>query len=197
MLSIAIKEENSHFEHGLKIIITRLANQWHQKICFLPADDIDRADIAFLSLDEDWFSAGCYEIPIHTRHQHRVIICNKCVKAKLMFSPCLYMLPLIYRADDVEEISKKMVLILQKRALRSSVPATICHYCTTRNFSIAERQFLMFLASGYTVAETAHLLALSEVQAKATRRSIMKKLHVKNEQQFLKYIRVNLSFLQS
>ncbi|EBF0365314.1 fimbriae biosynthesis transcriptional regulator FimW, partial [Salmonella enterica] len=25
MLSIAIKEQNSHFEHGLKIIMTRLA----------------------------------------------------------------------------------------------------------------------------------------------------------------------------
>ena len=196
MLSIAIKEENSHFEHGLKIIITRLASQWHQEICFLAVDDIDRADIAFLSLNEDWFSAGCYEIPIHTRHQHRVIICSRCDKDKLMFRPCLYMLPLIYREDDVEEIGKKMVLILQKRALRSSVPATICHYCTTRNFSIPERQFLMFLASGYTVTETAHLLELSEVQAKATRRSIMRKLHVKNEQQFLRYIRVNLSFLQ-
>ncbi|MNI33317.1 Bacterial regulatory protein, luxR family [compost metagenome] len=107
------------------------------------------------------------------------------------------MLPLIYREDDVEEIGKKMVLILQKRALRTSVPATICHYCTTRNFSIAERQFLMFLASGYTSAETAQLLALSEVEAKVTRRSIMRKLQVKNEQQFLRYIRVNLSFLQN
>ncbi|AGR57719.1 Fimbriae W protein [Salmonella bongori N268-08] len=28
MLSIAIKEQNSHFEHGLKIIMTRLTNQW-------------------------------------------------------------------------------------------------------------------------------------------------------------------------
>ena len=54
MLSIAIKEENSHFEHGLKIIISHLANQWHQEICFLPVEDIDRADIAFISLDEDW-----------------------------------------------------------------------------------------------------------------------------------------------
>lgn len=63
MLSIAIKDENSHFEHGLKIIITRLTNQWRQEICFLPVDDIDRADIAFLSLDEEWLSAGCYEIP--------------------------------------------------------------------------------------------------------------------------------------
>lgn len=63
MLSVAIKEQNSHFEHGLKIIMTRLTHQWHQKIQFLPADDIDKADIAFLSLDEDWFSAGCYQIP--------------------------------------------------------------------------------------------------------------------------------------
>ncbi len=58
MLSIAIKEENSHFEHGLKIIISHLANQWHQEICFLPVEDIDRADIAFISLDEDWLSAA-------------------------------------------------------------------------------------------------------------------------------------------
>ena len=33
MLSIAIKDENSHFEHGLKIIITRLTNQWRQETC--------------------------------------------------------------------------------------------------------------------------------------------------------------------
>ncbi|HDS6873870.1 TPA: fimbriae biosynthesis transcriptional regulator FimW, partial [Citrobacter koseri] len=29
MLSVAIKEQNSHFEHGLKIIMTRLTHQWH------------------------------------------------------------------------------------------------------------------------------------------------------------------------
>ena len=100
MLSIAIKEENSHFEHGLKIIISHLANQWHQEICFLPVEDIDRADIAFISLDEDWLSADCYQIPVHTRRQHRVVICNRNDKDKLMFRPCLYMLPLIYREDD-------------------------------------------------------------------------------------------------
>lgn len=59
MLRIAIKEQNSHFEHGLKIIMTRLANQWQQKIDFLPPEEIDNADIAFLALDDDWFSAGC------------------------------------------------------------------------------------------------------------------------------------------
>lgn len=197
MLSIAIKEENSHFENGLKIIISRLANQWHQEICFLPVEDIDRADIAFISLDEDWLSAECYQVPIHTRRQHRVIICNGYDKDKLMFRPCLYMLPLIYREDGVEEITKKLTLILQKRALRHSVPATICHYCTTRNFSIAERQFLMSLATGYTLEETAQLLSISDIQARATRRRIMKKLHVKNEQQFLRYIRAHLSFLQN
>ncbi|MDI5454493.1 hypothetical protein MJM04_33130, partial [Salmonella enterica subsp. enterica serovar Cerro] len=42
------KEQNSHFEHGLKIIMTRLANQWQQKIDFLPPEEIDNADIAFL-----------------------------------------------------------------------------------------------------------------------------------------------------
>ena len=171
MLSIAIKEENSHFEHGLKIIISHLANQWHQEIC--------------------------YQIPIHTRRQHRVVICNRNDKDKLMFRPCLYMLPLIYREDDVEEMTKKLVPILQKRALRNNVPATICHYCTTRNFSVDERKFLMFLASGYTLAETAHLLSISDLQAKATRRGIMKKLHVKNDQQFLRYIRAHLNFLQN
>lgn len=55
----------------------------------------------------------------------------------------------------------------------------------------------MFLASGYTLAETAHLLSVSDIQAKATRRSIMKKLHVKNDQQFLRYIRAHLNFLQN
>ncbi len=49
MLRIAIKEQNSHFEHGLKIIMTRLANQWQQKIDFLPPEEIDNADIAFLA----------------------------------------------------------------------------------------------------------------------------------------------------
>lgn len=82
MLSIAIKEQNSHFEHGLKIIMTRLANQWQQKIDFLPPEEIDNADIAFLALDDDWFSAGCYQIPMHTQHQLRAIICNKCDKEK-------------------------------------------------------------------------------------------------------------------
>lgn len=128
MLSIAIKDENSHFEHGLKIIITRLTNQWRQEICFLPVDDIDRADIAFLSLDEEWLSAGCYEIPRHTRHQHRVIICSKCDKDKLMFRPCLYMLPLIYREDDVEEIGKKWYSFCKNA---HSVPASLPPSVTT------------------------------------------------------------------
>lgn len=158
MLSIAIKEQNSHFEHGLKIIMTRLANQWQQKIDFLPPEEIDNADIAFLALDDDWFSAGCYQIPMHTQHQLRAIICNKCDKEKLMFRPCLYMLPHIYREDDVEEITRKMILILHKRALRHSVPSGICHYCTTRHFSVTERHLLKLIASGYHLSETAALL---------------------------------------
>lgn len=63
MLSIAIKEENSHFEHGLKIIISHLANQWHQEICFLPVENIDRADIAFIS----WMKIGSAPIAIRFR----------------------------------------------------------------------------------------------------------------------------------
>lgn len=54
----------------------------------------------------------------------------------------------------------------------------------------------MLLASGNTLAETAHLLSISDIQARATRRRIMKKLDVKNDQQFLRYIRAHLSFLQ-
>lgn len=196
MLSVAIKEQNSHFEHGLKIIITRLAEQWHQEIQLLPVNLLDTAEIAFVSLDEDWFSADCYQVPVHTRHQQRIIICNKNEKEKLMFRPCLYMLPHIYREDDVEEITRKMVLILQKRALRHRVPPAICHYCTTRHFSILERQLLKFIAQGYPLAESAERLSLSEHQVKTIRHHIMKKLHLKNDQQFLHYIRVNLDFLQ-
>ncbi|MEA7178528.1 fimbriae biosynthesis transcriptional regulator FimW, partial [Salmonella enterica subsp. enterica serovar Montevideo] len=33
--------------------MTRLANQWQQKIDFLPPEEIDNADIAFLALDDD------------------------------------------------------------------------------------------------------------------------------------------------
>ncbi|MDA8477596.1 fimbria biosynthesis transcriptional regulator FimW [Citrobacter sp. Awk 4] len=196
MLSVVIKEQNSHFEHGLKIIITRLTEQWHQEIQFLPVDVLDTADIAFVSLDEDWFSADCYQVPLHTRHQQRIIICNKIEKEKLMFRPCLYMLPHIYREDDVDEITRKMVLILQKRALRHRVPPAICHYCTTRHFSILERQLLKFIAKGYPLAESAEQLSLTEEQTKSLRRRIMRKLHIKNDQQFLNYIRVNLNFLQ-
>lgn len=90
-----------------------------------------------------------------------------------------------------------MILILHKRALRHSVPSGICHYCTTRHFSVTERHLLKLIASGYHLSETGALLSLSEEQTKSLRRSIMRKLHVKTEQQFLKYIRVNLHFLLS
>lgn len=88
----------------------------------LPVEDIDRADIAFISTDEDWLSADCYQIPVHTRRQHRVVICNRNDKDKLMFRPCLYMLPLIYREDDVEEMTKKLVLILQNVRCATTCP---------------------------------------------------------------------------
>ncbi|EGJ0366590.1 fimbria biosynthesis transcriptional regulator FimW [Salmonella enterica] len=197
MLRIAIKEHNRHFEHGLKIIMARLVNQWQQKIYFLPPEEIDNADVPFLALDDDWFSAGCYQIPMHTQHQLRVIICNEYDKEKLMFRPCLYMLPHIYRGDDIEEITHKRILILHKRALRHSVPSTICHYCTTRHFSVTERHLLKLIASGYHLSKTAALLSFSEEQIKSLRRSILRKLHVKTEQQFLQYISVNLHFLIS
>lgn len=54
MLSIAIKEQNSHFEHGLKIIMTRLANQWQQKIDFLPPEEM----IMPISLSWPWMMIG-------------------------------------------------------------------------------------------------------------------------------------------
>lgn len=54
MLSIAIKEENSHFEHGLKIIISHLANQWHQEISFC----LSRRSIAPTSRLSHWMKIG-------------------------------------------------------------------------------------------------------------------------------------------
>ena len=107
MLSIAIKEEKQSLRtwtenHHLPSVKSVASGD-----LLLPVENIDRADIAFISLDEDWLSADCYQIPIHTRRQHRVVICNRNDKDKLMFRPCLYMLPLIYREDDVEEMTKK------------------------------------------------------------------------------------------
>ncbi|MGS8722640.1 fimbria biosynthesis transcriptional regulator FimW, partial [Salmonella enterica subsp. enterica serovar Infantis] len=47
----------------------------------------------------------------------------------------------------------------------------------------------------YHLREKDALLYISEEQTKSLRRSILSILHVKKEQQFLKYIRVNLHFL--
>lgn len=173
MLSIAIKEENSHFEHGLKIIISHLANQWHQEICFLPVENIDRADIAFISP----MKIGSAPIAIRFRSIPAANTGLSSATETIKISWCSGPACTCCRWSIGKMTLRKWLKISPhpaKRALRNNVPATICHYCTTRNFSVDERKFLMFLASGYTLAETAHLLSISDLQAKATRRGIMK-----------------------
>jgi fimbrial protein FimW len=198
MLTVAIREKNSHFVHGLKIIIEKICNRRHEAFHFLPPEHHDVADIVFVSLEDNWVSADCYKIPQTTRAQRIILICRKSEHEKLMFRPCLYMLPAIYREDETDEITHKLAhwMDASRRGKNiKAVPASICKYCTTRHFTVPERELLRHIACGHSLMTAAHLMNIDEPAAREHRQAIMKKLHINNQHSLIKFIKVNLVFL--
>ena len=104
MLTIAIREKNSHFTHGIKIIVANVCQHLKQDFCFLSPEHHKCADIVFLSLYDNWVTAECYQMPKATKSQRIILICRQKEHQNLMFRPCLYMLPVIFREDEIDEI---------------------------------------------------------------------------------------------
>lgn len=198
MLTFAIRETNSHFTHGLKIIIEKLCKGRKESFFFLSAEHQDVADVVFMSLEEGWISADCYKIPQTTRTQGIILICRKQEHLKLMFRPCLYMLPVIFREDEVEEITRKISHWTEpsRRGKNArNVPAHVCHYCTTRHFTVTERTVLRHLASGHSLTDIACIMQIDEENVRQQRQIIMKKLNIRNQHTLTTFIRINLVFL--
>ncbi|NIY48188.1 fimbriae biosynthesis transcriptional regulator FimW [Cedecea colo] len=198
MLTLVIREKNSHFVHGLKIIIEQLCRHRREAFHILPAEHHDVADIVFVSLEDGWVSASCYKIPQITKVQRIILICRKSEHEKLMFRPCLYMLPVIFCEDEIDEISKKIAHWMDpNRRGRNTraVPASVCRYCTTRHFTVPERELLKHIACGHSLCDTAHLMNIDTPIARQHRQAIMKKLRISNQQGLMKFIKMNLGFL--
>ncbi len=198
MLTLAIKEKNSHFVHGLKIIIEQLCRHRREAFHILPAEHHDLADIVIVSLEDDWISADCYKIPQTTKAQRIILICRKAEHEKLMFRPCLYMLPVIFREDEPDEIAQKIAHWMDPNRRGKNtrpVPTSICKYCTTRQFTVPERELLKHIACGYSLSDAAHLMNIEEPIARLHRQAIMKKLRISNQHSLIKFIKMNLVFL--
>ncbi|MCT4714802.1 fimbria biosynthesis transcriptional regulator FimW [Enterobacteriaceae bacterium H18W14] len=198
MLTVAIREKNSHFVHGIKIIVQQICKRRHETFHFLPAEHHDVADVLFISLEDNWISADCYKMPQTTQTQRVILICRKEEHEKLMFRPCLYMLPAIFREDEVEEITHKIAhwtAPARRGNNTRAVPASVCKYCTTRHFSLPERELLRHIACGHSLCDAAYLMKIDESAARLYRQAIMKKLRISSQQGLIKFIRVNLLFL--
>lgn len=199
MLTIAIREANSHFTHGLKIIIEKLCQDRKESFHFLSAEHHDVADVVFMSLENSWVNAGCYKIPQTLKTQSVALICRKQEHQKLTFRPCLAALPVIYREDEVDEIERKVAYWTAperrgKNAL--PIPRNICHNCSTRHFTVIEREVLKNLSCGHSLSDIAFILKTDEESIRKQQQTIMKKLNIKNQQQLTDFIRVNLLFLK-
>lgn len=198
MLTIAIREKNSHFAHGIKIIIEQVCHQRRETFCYLSPEHHNIADIVFMSLDDNWVTADCYKTPKATKSQRIILICRKHEHQKLMFRPCLYMLPVIYREEEIDEITRKIAHWTEptRRGKNTlAVPSSICRYCTTRNFSVAERVLLKHIACGHSLIDSACLMNIDENTANTYRKGIMKKLRISNQYELITFIKTNLLFL--
>lgn len=200
MLTIALRENNRPFAYGIKIIIEQIFSRRQEVFKFLPAEHHDLAEIVFLALEDSWISAECYKLPQITKAQRVILICRRQEHERLMFRPCLYMLPVIFREDEIDEVVKKITHWTDSaRRGRSghAVPASVCNFCTTRHFSVAERELLKHIACGHSLSDAALLMKIDVPQAHLYRKAIMKKLSINNQQSLSRFIRVNLHFLFS
>ncbi len=198
MLTVAIREKNSHFVHGIKIIVQQICKRRHEDFHFLPVEHHDVAEVLFVCLEDSWVSAGCYKMPRSTKTQRVILICRKDEHEKLMFRPCLYMLPTIFREDNVEEIARKIAHWTEpaRRGKNTrAVPVSVCNYCTTRHFSLPERELLKHIASGYSLCDAACLMHIDEPKAVQYHEAIMKKLRIGNQHDLIRFIKLHLFFL--
>lgn len=198
MLTVAIREKNSHFVHGIKIIVEQVCHQRKEAFRFLTPEHHNIADIVFMALDDNWAAAECYKIPKATKTQKIILICCKNEHQRLVFRPCLYMLPVIYREEEVDDVTRKIVHWTEPTRRGKStlaVPNSICHYCTTRSFSMPERALLKHIASGHSLENSAWLMNIDENTARLYRKSIMRKLRITNQYELMSFIKTNLLFL--
>lgn len=198
MLTVAIKEKNTLFAQGIKIIIEQICSRRHETFHFLPFEHHDVADILFISLEDNWISSNCYKIPQTTKTQRVILICRKHEHEKLLFRPCLYRLPAIFREDDIDEVSRKIARWTNPARLGKSiraVPTGVCKYCATRHFSVSERELLRHIASGRSLCDAAKLMNIDEPAAAQHRLVIMKKLSISSQQGLIRFIKMNLLFL--
>lgn len=198
MLTIAIRETNSHFTHGIKIIVANVCHRLKKDFCFLSPEHHHCADIVFLSLDDNWVTAECYQMPKATKSQRIILICRRKEHQNLMFRPCLYMLPVIFREDEIDEITRKIAYWIEPARHGKNtvaIPAGICQYCTTRSFTVVERQLLSHIAEGHSLKDSASLMKLDENIAKLHRKAIMRKLGIRDQYELHKFLKANLLFL--
>jgi DNA-binding CsgD family transcriptional regulator len=190
MIAIAIQDGNTHFCHGIRILIDRASQKMNIPYVILPAEHADIARLLFISITRFRQYRKQWYLPCLPQHQQLVIISSRRETSGLVPYPCSSFPPRLYREESVETVSRKIGnWLLCTHLGQCLIPTTSCHRCPTHHLSPFEKRFLSLLINNYSLIRTAAILRMDNVRARALYQSIIQKLDSRSREQLRHCIR--------
>jgi DNA-binding CsgD family transcriptional regulator len=167
-INVVIDDENRYFAAGLRVSIAEYAHLNNKGVCFLTADDTERPDMIFASSRrraQRWRRASsCGEAPVVTIRDGAA---NDTPRV-------------LQRKDDLNtlfELLSEMLSGIGRPVARKPQPLT-CR----------ERQVVSYLRCGLDQSQTARILGLSVKTVHSHKRSIMSKLMLQRNHEFIYWL---------
>lgn len=171
MLNVIIDDENGYFAVGLKLSIEKYAYANNKTVRFLPAGCGERADIVLVSVARRaryWGRQGRGDMNTHT----------VTIKERRTL-PASGMSLVLFRTDDRKRLFELLTEVL--------TTYSVCGF-TRRVLTLRERQVAGYLRRGLDQSQTARVLGLSVKTVHSHKRSIMGKLMLKRNHDFMYWL---------
>lgn len=177
MIAIVIWDENTHFCHGIRILIDRISQQLKIPYAILGAEHADVSSLLFISFDNFQHYQKQLYLPCLPQQQRIVIISSRLQQPAPPSAPCLYHRPWLYREQTVEEARARITDWMLRSHAGLSLNAGIdCYRCPVHQLSHREQRFLSLMINNYSLMRSASIMQIDKSEARTLYQNIMQKL---------------------
>ncbi|HHK5889424.1 TPA: helix-turn-helix transcriptional regulator [Serratia marcescens] len=171
-INIVIDDDNAYFVVGLRFSITEYAEKNHKTVSFLSPDDGVQADMviaASMWRAQRWRKMNpCEPVSaIMTIKEKRVGHVNECESV-------------LYRTDN----RSRLFELLTKSLVKIPAEKQLLGYVLTSR----EKQVIGYLKKGFDQSQTAKLLGVNVKTVHSHKRSVMKKLMLNRQREFMYWL---------
>lgn len=191
MVSISIRDGNTHFSFGLRVYLTDLFLEIGRLACFFDSSDkLSNVDIVFHSTSPD---LGCVlAFPQVSREFNGLVffIMEGEDKQARLKSECLKSFPVIFRDDPLSVVRSKVLRQVShwQRGRYGGIISGSCATCGRARLTENEIKVIKLLSKECSLTDTAWILGKNVKTVFSQKKSAMKKLNLRNRKSFIKFI---------